>query len=164
MRRINMQEQLQESVTEGTKHESDSEVTYVRFTTEEQIDYKIIDESDDGGFKVIMDSVQNDSDNVGHVSISLPNKLPLPVVFAGASSFATIMFGILVIYFTQQSINDRLLSQLDDMSKGQAEIQSEIYTKKEAALQFAGLKDENSRQDESIRDLREELRQLKYKQ
>jgi hypothetical protein len=164
MRRTNMQEHIQGDTSAVINDDLGTETTYIRFTTEEQIDYKIIDEAPDGSFKVIMDSVQSDPDPSGHVSITLPNRLPLPVVFAGASSFATIMFGILVIYFTQQSINDRLLSQLDDMSKGQAEIQSEIYTKKEAALQFAGLKDENSRQDESIRDLREELRQVKYKQ
>jgi hypothetical protein len=134
---------------------------YTVFEDTSDIQYSILEDNT----TVIMDSVggsntrqsvsYTEEDVSGHVQVTLHDKYPISVVAGIIIWCIGTLFGLGSIYSNQQAFNEKIADELSD-------IKATIYTKQEAALQFAALKDENDRQDEVIRDLKDQINRLVY--
>ena len=106
---------------------------------------------------------QNNSstDMDGYVAFHLPRKIPLAILFA---FFIQIVIGVWAVssfYFGQKELQSQFKDNVALLTNQLNDLKSSIYTRNEALLQFARVDQDNSRQDQEIRELREKMTHAK---
>lgn len=87
-------------------------------------------------------------------NVVIPKKFPVFVVVAFLAQLAVGIWSLSGIYSTQQETNKALTENMNSVKNQLVELKSSIYTRNEALLQFDAIRQENSRQDAEIRELR----------
>lgn len=97
------------------------------------------------------------NDNTSALSVVIPKKLPMVVVIGFLAQLAIGIWSLSGIYSTQQETNKALTENMNSVKNQLVELKSSIYTRNEALLQFDAIRQENSRQDAEIRELRSKI-------
>lgn len=102
---------------------------------------------------------QNNSstDMDGYVAFHLPRKIPLAILFAFFIQIAVGVWAVSSFYFGQKELQSQFKDNVTLLTNQLNDLKSSIYTRNEALLQFARIDQDNSRQDQEIRELREKM-------
>ncbi len=106
---------------------------------------------------------QNNSstDMDGYVSFHLPRKIPLAILFAFFIQIAIGVWAVSSFYFGQKELQSQFKYNVTLLTNQLNDLKSSIYTRNEALLQFTRIDQDNSRQDQEIRELREKMTHAK---
>ena len=102
---------------------------------------------------------QNNSstDMDGYVAFHLPRKIPLAILFAFFIQIAVGVWAVSSFYFGQKELQSQFKDNVTLLTNQLNDLKSSIYTRNEALLQFTKIDQDNSRQDQEIRELREKM-------
>lgn len=106
---------------------------------------------------------QNNSstDTDGYVAFNLPRKIPLAILFAFFIQIAVGVWAVSSFYFGQKELQGQFKDNAALLTNQLNDLKSSIYTRNEALLQFARVDQDNSRQDQEIRELRGKMTHAK---
>lgn len=106
---------------------------------------------------------QNNSstDMDGYIAFHLPRKIPLAILFAFFIQIAIGVWAVSSFYFGQKELQSQFKYNVTLLTNQLNDLKSSIYTRNEALLQFTRIDQDNSRQDQEIRELREKMTHAK---
>ena len=93
----------------------------------------------------------------GYVVFHLPRKIPLAILFAFFIQIAVGVWAVSSFYFGQKELQSQFKDNVALLTNQLNDLKSSIYTRNEALLQFTKIDQDNSRQDQEIRELREKM-------
>lgn len=93
----------------------------------------------------------------GYVAFHLPRKIPLAILFAFLIQIAIGIWAVSSFYFGQKELQNQFKDNVATLTQQLNDLKSSIYTRNEAVIQFEGIRQENMRQDQEIRELRDKI-------
>lgn len=93
----------------------------------------------------------------GYVAFQLPRKVPLAILFAFLIQIAMGIWEFSSFYFGQKELQNQFKDNVATLTHQLHELKSSIYTRNEAVIQFEVIRQENMRQDQEIRELRNKM-------
>ena len=100
---------------------------------------------------------QTQQDVEGHVAFHLPRKIPLAILFAFLIQIAIGIWAVSSFYFGQKELQNQFRDNVATLTQQLNDLKSSIYTRNEAVIQFEVIRQENMRQDQEIRELRDKV-------
>ena len=97
------------------------------------------------------------NDMEGYVAFHLPRKVPLAILFAFIIQIAIGIWAVSSFYFGQKELQNQFKDNVATLTQQLNELKSSIYTRNEAVIQFEVIRQENMRQDQEIRELRDKM-------
>lgn len=101
--------------------------------------------------------LMNRNDMEGYVAFHLPRKVPLAILFAFLIQIAIGIWAVSSFYFGQKELQNQFKDNVATLTQQLNELKSSIYTRNEAVIQFEVIRQENMRQDQEIRELRDKM-------
>ena len=92
-----------------------------------------------------------------YVVFHLPKRVPMALLFAFIIQIVVGVWAVSSFYFGQRELQNQFKDNIASLSLQIGEIKSTIYTRNEALLKFEEVRQENFRQDQELRDLREKV-------
>lgn len=93
----------------------------------------------------------------GHVAFHLPRKIPLAILFAFLTQIAIVIWAVSSFYSGQKELQNQFKDNIATLTHQLHDLKSSIYTRNEAVIQFEVIRQENMRQDQEIRELRNKV-------
>lgn len=93
----------------------------------------------------------------GYVAFHLPRKVPLAILFAFLIQIAIGIWAVSSFYFGQKELQNQFRDNVATLTQQLNDLKSSIYTRNEAVIQFEVIRQENMRQDQEIRELRDKI-------
>lgn len=93
----------------------------------------------------------------GYVAFHLPRKIPLAILFAFLIQIAIGIWAVSSFYFGQKELQNQFKDNVATLTQQLNDLKSSIYTRNEAVIQFEVIRQENMRQDQEIRELRDKV-------
>ena len=93
----------------------------------------------------------------GYVAFHLPRKVPLAILFAFLIQIAIGIWAVSSFYFGQKELQTQFKDNVATLTEQLNDLKSSIYTRNEAVIQFEVIRQENLRQDQEIRELRDRI-------
>lgn len=93
----------------------------------------------------------------GYVAFHLPRKVPLAILFAFLIQIAIGIWAVSSFYFGQKELQNQFKDNVATLTQQLNDLKSSIYTRNEAVIQFEVIRQENMRQDQEIRELRDKI-------
>ena len=93
----------------------------------------------------------------GYVAFHLPRKIPLAILFAFFMQIGVGIWTISSFYFGQKELQTQFEDNVAALTQQLNDLKSSIYTRNEAVIQVEVSRRENLRQDQEIRELRDEI-------
>ena len=93
----------------------------------------------------------------GYVAFHLPRKIPLAILFAFLIQIAIGIWAVSSFYFGQKELQNQFRDNVATLTQQLNDLKSSIYTRNEAVIQFEVIRQENMRQDQEIRELRDKV-------
>ena len=93
----------------------------------------------------------------GYVAFHLPRKIPLAILFAFLIQIAIGIWAVSSFYFGQKELQNQFRDNVATLTQQLNDLKSSIYTRNEAVIQFEAIRQENMRQDQEIRELRDKV-------
>lgn len=93
----------------------------------------------------------------GYVAFHLPRKIPLAILFAFLIQIAIGIWAVSSFYFGQKELQNQFKDNVATLTHQLNDLKSSIYTRNEAVIQFEVIRQENMRQDQEIRELRDKV-------
>lgn len=93
----------------------------------------------------------------GYVAFHLPRKIPLVILFAFLIQIAIGIWAVSSFYFGQKELQNQFKDNVATLTQQLNDLKSSIYTRNEAVIQFEVIRQENMRQDQEIRELRDKV-------
>ncbi len=93
----------------------------------------------------------------GYVAFHLPRKIPLAILFAFLIQIAIGIWAVSSFYFGQKELQNQFKDNVATLTQQLNDLKSSIYTRNEAVIQFEVIRQENMRQDQEIRELRDKI-------
>lgn len=100
---------------------------------------------------------QTQQDVEGYVAFHLPRKVPLAILFAFLIQIAIGIWAVSSFYFGQKELQNQFKDNVATLTQQLNDLKSSIYTRNEAVIQFEVIRQENMRQDQEIRELRDKI-------
>ena len=91
------------------------------------------------------------------LEITITRKVPLAILFALLIQIAGGIWAVSGFYYSQKETQNQLSENITRFTTKMNELKSTIYTRNEALLQFDGIRQENNRQDQEIKEMRNKL-------
>ena len=91
------------------------------------------------------------------LEITITRKVPLAILFALLIQIAGGIWAISGFYYSQREMQNQLSENITRFTTKMNELKTTIYTRNEALLKFEEVRQENFRQDQELRDLREKV-------
>lgn len=92
-----------------------------------------------------------------YVVFHLPKRVPMALLFAFIIQIVVGVWAVSSFYFGQRELQNQFKDNITTLTQQIGEIKSTIYTRNEALLKFEEVRQENFRQDQELRDLREKV-------
>lgn len=92
-----------------------------------------------------------------YVVFHLPKRVPMALLFAFIIQIVVGVWAVSSFYFGQRELQNQFKDNIASLSLQIGEIKSTIFTRNEALLKMEEVRQENFRQDQEIRDLREKV-------
>lgn len=92
-----------------------------------------------------------------YVVFHLPKRVPMALLFAFIIQIVVGVWAVSSFYFGQRELQNQFKDNIASLSLQIGEIKSTIYTRNEALLKIEEIRQENFRQDQELRDLREKV-------
>lgn len=104
------------------------------------------------------------NDTESFVAFNIPKRIPLAILFAFIIQIIVGVWAVSSFYFGQKELQAQfrdnvttLTGQIGGLEGQMRELKSSIYTRNEASIQFEIVRQDNARQDQEIRELRDRL-------
>ncbi len=91
------------------------------------------------------------------LEITITRKVPLAILFALLIQIAGGIWAISGFYYSQKEMQNQMSENITRFTTKMNELKSTIYTRNEALLQFDDIRQENHRQDQEIKEMRNKL-------
>ena len=91
------------------------------------------------------------------VAFNIPRKIPLAILTAFIVQIVVGVWAVSAFYFGQKELQNQFKDNVATLTAQLNDLKSSIYTRNEALLQFARVDQDNARQDQEIRELRERV-------
>lgn len=91
------------------------------------------------------------------VAFNIPRKMPLAILTAFIVQIVVGVWAVSAFYFGQKELQNQFKDNVATLTAQLNDLKSSIYTRNEALLQFARVDQDNARQDQEIRELRERV-------
>lgn len=92
-----------------------------------------------------------------YVVFHLPKRVPMALLFAFIIQIVVGVWAVSSFYFGQRELQNQFKDNIASLSLQIGEIKSTIFTRNEALLKIEEVRQENFRQDQELRDLREKV-------
>lgn len=99
----------------------------------------------------------NSNEMDGYVAFHLPRKIPLAILFAFFIQIGVGIWAVSSFYFGQKELQTQFKDNVATLTEQLNDLKSSIYTRNEAVIQFEVIRQENLRQDQEIRELRDRI-------
>lgn len=93
----------------------------------------------------------------GYVAFHLPRKVPIAILFAFILQIGIGIWAVSSFYFGQKELQNQFRDNVATLTQQLNDLKSSIYTRNEAVIQFEAIRQENMRQDQEIRELRDKV-------
>ena len=106
-------------------------------------------------------NTQNDNqpqqDAEGYVAFHLPRKVSIAILFAFILQIGIGIRAVSSFYFGQKELQNQFRDNVATKTQQLNDLKSSMYTRNEAVIQFEAIRQENMRQDQEIRELRDKV-------
>ena len=92
-----------------------------------------------------------------YVVFHLPKRVPMALLFTFIIQIVVVVWAVSGFYYSQKEMQNQLSENITRFTTKMNELKSTIYTRNEALLKFEEVRQENFRQDQELRDLREKV-------
>lgn len=100
----------------------------------------------------------NVDDMEGYVAFHLPRRIPLFILCAFLVQIMIGIWAVSAFYFGQKELQNQFRDNVATLTQQLNDLKSTIYTRNEASIQFEIIRQENMRQDQELRELRDKVR------
>ena len=99
----------------------------------------------------------NSNEMDGFVAFHLPRKIPLAILFAFFIQIGVGIWAVSSFYSGQKELQTQFKANVATLTEQLNDLKSSIYTRNEAVIQFEVVRQENLRQEQEIRELRDRI-------
>jgi hypothetical protein len=100
----------------------------------------------------------NADDLEGYVAFHLPRRIPFFILIAFIVQIMIGIWAVSAFYFGQKELQNQFRDNVATLTQQLNDLKSTIYTRNEASIQFEIIRQENMRQDQELRELRDKVR------
>ena len=97
----------------------------------------------------------NSNEMDGFVAFHLPRKIPLAILFAFFIQIGVGIWAVSSFYSGQKELQTQFKNNVATLTEQLNDLKSSIYTRNEAVIQIEVFRQENLRQEQEIRELRD---------
>lgn len=100
----------------------------------------------------------NSKDLEGYVAFHLPRRIPFFILIAFIVQIMIGIWAVSAFYFGHKELQNQFRDNIATLTQQLNDLKSTIYTRNEASIQFEIIRQENTRQDHELRELRDKIR------